>query len=313
MKYKQVDIFTTEEGIEVVLGALIGIDIVDAVVENPEDVDMLLNKEHDYDWDYVDDKVLELKDKEPKVTVYVMPDEDGKEEKIISQMKAVAELGFKAEVNVSEHDDSEWKDNWKEFFKPKRVSQKIVVKPTWVDYELTEDEKNEGVKILEIDPGMAFGTGTHETTSLCIKALEEYMKPEDKVLDVGTGSGILAIAASMLGAQDILGVEIDPVAVDIANENIALNHVENTARAQYGDLTKGIDYKANIVVANLMADLVMMLSKDVHKHMLPGGYYISSGILDEKLVTVADAIRLCGFSIVETKQDGMWCCIVAKR
>ena len=112
--------------------------------------------------------------------------------------------------------------------------------------------------------------------------------------------------------SDVLGVEIDPVAVEIAQENIELNHADNTARAQYGDLTKGIDYKANVIVANLMADLVMLLSKDVAKHLLPGGYYISSGILDEKLVTVADSIRACGFKIMEVKQDGMWCAIVAK-
>ena len=327
MKYKQIDIFTDKDGLEVVLGALMGIDIVDAVVDDPDDIDDLLNKEHDYEWDYVDDKVLNLKNEQPKVTVYVTEDElavpysvqpaddsddMNKLDAILFVLENAKGFGFDINIEVTDHDDSEWKDNWKEFFKPAKVSSKIIVKPTWEEYALSPDEQADGMHILEIDPGMAFGTGTHETTSLCIKSLEEYMQPGDKVLDVGTGSGILAIAASMLGASDVLGVEIDPVAVEIAQENIELNHVADTARAQYGDLTKGIDYKANVVVANLMADLVMMLSKDVSKHLLPGGYYISSGIIDEKLVTVADSIRSCGFKIMEVKNDGMWCAIVAK-
>ena len=312
MKYTQIDIYTTEEGLEVVEGALMGLDIVDFMIEDPEDLYMLLNKEHDYDWDYIDDEVMKLKDARPKVVVYATEEEPGKAKSIDESMKLVRELGYEAEVVITAHDDSEWRDNWKEFFKPTRVSEKIIVKPTWEAYELTETDVASGVHILEIDPGMAFGTGTHETTSLCIRALEEYMKPGDKVLDVGTGSGILAIAASMFGASDCLGVEIDPVAVEVAQENIELNGVADIAHAQYGDLTKGIDYRANVVVANLMADLVMMLSKDVAKHLLPGGYYISSGILDEKLVTVADSIRACGFKILEAKQDGMWCAIVAQ-
>ena len=138
------------------------------------------------------------------------------------------------------------------------------------------------------------------------------MKDGDRVLDVGCGSGILSIAAALLGAGDALGIEIDPIAVDVANENIKLNNVGGIAKAQYGDLTKGVDYKADIVVANLMADLVMMLSKDVKKHMKEGAKYISSGILDEKLTTVVDDMRSKGFKIIETMQDGMWCAIVAE-
>ena len=136
--------------------------------------------------------------------------------------------------------------------------------------------------------------------------------PGDEVLDMGCGSGILSIAAALLGAEDVLGVDIDPVAVDVARENIALNHVENICRAEYGDLTKGIDYKANIVVANLMADLVMMLSGDVARHMTADGFFISSGILVEKEEQVVDCLREKGFSIVEIREDGGWCCITAK-
>ena len=165
--------------------------------------------------------------------------------------------------------------------------------------------------IIEIDPGMAFGTGTHETTSLCIKMLEKYQKKDDDVVDVGCGSGILSIAAALLGAKDVLGVDVDPIAVEVADENIVLNKVDKAARAQYGDLTKGIDYKADVVVANLMADLVMMLAEDVAKHMKEDAYFISSGILVEKEEIVSEHLIKLGFTIVEVVRDGGWCAIVA--
>ena len=307
MKYLEIKINTTLEELENIEAALVDIGIEDMVINDPRDIDVLLDKDHDYDWDYVDDAVLKLKNEKPSIILYFDGDETGPGYRQAEEVDmTVAE--FDCTVETSLHDDSEWKDNWKEFFKPTKVSKYIVVKPTWEEYEKKTDDE----KILEIDPGMAFGTGTHETTSLCIKALEKYMKQGDDVLDVGTGSGILAISAALLGAKDVLGIEIDPVAVDIANENIKLNHVENIANAKYGDLTKGVDYKADIVVANLMADLVMMLSSDAKKHMKPGAKYISSGILDEKLVIVANDMRSKGFKITETMQDGMWCAIVAE-
>lgn len=319
MKYIQADIHVNREGIEPVLTALLGVDITDTVVEDPADIADLLDKKEDWEWDYVDDSVLALQDAEPKVTVYMEDDEEGRRklaalQGAIETLKAEAAAGAYGEnvdlgpltVDVYVEDDSEWKDNWKEFFKPKKVGKRIVVKPTWYDYE-----KEEGDLVIEIDPGMAFGTGTHETTSLCLRLMEDYMQDGDKVLDVGCGSGILAIAGALLGSPEVLGVEIDPVAVEIAQENLELNGVTGVARAQYGDLTKGIDFKAEIVVANLMADLVMMLSADVAKHILPGGKYISSGILVEKRDQVAAVIRDCGFDIVEIREDGMWCAIVA--
>lgn len=319
MKYIQADIHVNREGIEPVLTALMNVDIMDTVVEDPADIADLLDKDQEWEWDYVDDSVIEMQNAEPKVTVYMEDDEEGRRklaalQGAIEDLKADAVAGAYGEdvdlgpltVDVYVEDDSEWKDNWKEFFKPKKVGKRIVVKPTWYDYE-----KEEGDLVIEIDPGMAFGTGTHETTSLCLRLMEDYMADGDKVLDVGCGSGILAIAGALLGSPEVLGVEIDPVAVEIAQENLELNGVADVARAQYGDLTKGIDFKAEIVVANLMADLVMMLSGDVAKHILPGGKYISSGILVEKRDQVAAVIRDCGFDIVEIREDGMWCAIVA--
>ncbi len=321
MKYLEINIETSTAGIEPVVSALLNLGITDTVVEDPRDIEDLMDKKQTYDWDYLDDSIIEKMKESPKVTVYL---EDTEENRTLAEQIAPAmeELRSKARegifgegadfgslrVSKKQEDDTQWKDKWKEYFKPARIAENIVAKPTWESYERQGDEK-----VIEIDPGMAFGTGTHETTSLCVKMLEKYQKESDKVLDVGCGSGILSIAAALLGAEDVLGVDIDPVAVEVAAENIELNGVANVAKAQYGDLTKGIDYKADIVVANLMADLVMMLSEDVARHMQPGGLFISSGILVEKEVQVTEHLRSQGFGIVEVREDGGWCCIVCRK
>ena len=326
MKYLELVIHTTEEGLEPVEACLMEMGFTDMVVNDPSDLQELMNKKHDYDWDYIGDEVFGLAEEEPTVTLYFDGEETGTGYQLAQEVDLAieglrqammnGEYGEDADfgpltVTTSLHDDSEWKDNWKEYFKPSRVSGRILVCPTWEEYELSAEEKAAGVRILRIDPGMAFGTGTHETTSLCLKAMEKYLAPGMSVLDVGCGSGILAIAADLLGAGDVLGIEIDPVAVDVARENLELNGCGENVRVIEGDLTKGVDYKADIVVANLMADLVEMLSPDVRRHMKPGAKYISSGIIDEKLEEVAEAVKACGFEIEEIKEDGMWRAIIA--
>ncbi len=319
MKYIQVDIHVKRQGIEPVISALLQVGITDTVVEDPADICTLLDKEQDYEWDYIDESVLELQDSEPKITVFLDDDEEGHEKLksiyvAIETIKIQAESGIFGEnadlgpldIESTVEDDSQWKDNWKEYFKPKKVGKQIVVKPTWYDYDRQPEDL-----VIELDPGMAFGTGTHETTSLCLRLMEKYVNKGYKVLDVGCGSGILSIAGALLEAEQVLGIEIDPMAVDIARENIALNGVSEKASVQYGDLTEGIDFRAHVIVANLMADLIMALSRDVAKHLLPNGKYISSGILLEKKDQVVQCIEECGFHIVEILEDGMWCAIVA--
>ena len=326
MKYLELVIHVNREGLEPMEAALMEMGLTDMVVNDPEDLADLMNKKHDYDWDYIGDEVFGLAEEEPTVTLYFEGEETGNGYQLAQEVDLAieglrqammnGEYGEDADfgpltVTTSLHDDSEWKDNWKEYFKPSRVSGRILVCPTWEEYELSAEEKAAGVRILRIDPGMAFGTGTHETTSLCLKAMEKYLAPGMSVLDVGCGSGILAIAADLLGAGDVLGIEIDPVAVDVARENLELNGCGENVRVIEGDLTKGVDYKAELVVANLMADLVEMLSPDVRRHMKPGAKYISSGIIDEKLEEVAEAVKACGFEIEEIKEDGMWRAIIA--
>jgi ribosomal protein L11 methyltransferase len=208
-------------------------------------------------------------------------------------------------------DDSEWLYKWQEFFKPTRVGERIVVRPSWEAY----DPKPEDL-VIEMDPGMAFGSGLHETTSMCIKALEKILADGCggiKILDVGTGTGILAIAGVLLGADEALGIDIDTDAVRVANENIEKNGLADRITAQYGDLTEGVDYKADIPVANLMADLVMRLSPAAAGHLERGGWYVTSGILDIKEETVSRAIREAGFAIEEVLHDGEWCAVIARK
>ncbi|MFR8235902.1 MAG: 50S ribosomal protein L11 methyltransferase [Anaerovoracaceae bacterium] len=303
MKYLQIDIETNKEDIEPLTGFLLTRGITDTVIEDPDDLENLLNKKEEYEWDYVSPEVMDLKDKTPKVTFYLG---DGEEENAEELVKAIKEKFPQVSVRVTAEDDSQWKDKWKEFFKPARITDCLVVKPTWETYQAALGEK-----VIEIDPGMAFGTGTHETTSLCLKMIEKYMNTGDKVLDVGCGSGILSIGAALLGASEVLAVDIDPEAVKVSGENVALNNCQEKVSVQYGNLVDGIDFKANIVAANLMADLVMTLSSYVARHMTADGTYISSGILIEKEEQVAKVISDCGFVIKEIMEDGMWCAIAA--
>ena len=187
------------------------------------------------------------------------------------------------------------------------MGRHLVVRPVWEKYE-----PQAGDKIISIDPGMAFGNGTHETTSMCLGLVEDYIKPGDTVLDVGTGSGILAIASVLMGAQSALGIDLDPVAVRVANENIERNGLSGRVHAQVGDLVKGIDTQADVVFANIIADAVILLSRAVRAHMKPGGVFICSGIILEREQDVLDALAEAGFTVDRIEHRGEWSAIAAR-
>jgi ribosomal protein L11 methyltransferase len=300
MKYIEIKIYTSQEGIDPLTCILMDMGIAGFAIEDARDFQALIDKKNSYDWDYIDEGLMELEHVKTSVTFYLEDTAEGRS--LLEQLREKYELDWKPV------DDSEWKDNWKEYFKPAKITERIVIKPTWEDYEKAENEL-----VIEIDPGMAFGTGTHPTTSLCVKLLEKYIEPgKDAVLDVGCGSGILAIASALLGAKDILAVDIDPVAVEVSKENVELNQLSDKIRVMEGDLTKGLKEKADIVAANLMADLVMLLSKDVAAHLKGKSIYISSGILIEKQEEVVAAIEECGFRILDILEEGEWCAIAAQ-
>ena len=318
MKYIEVKIKTSKSGIDPVLAALMNIGINDAMIDDPDEILAMIASPGPSEW-YDESQIPDLSMIEPAVTVFFADDEEGRSKsndvrKAIEELaKSVAEGRYGAEADLGElsvsakvEDDVLWRDKWKEYFKPTKLSNNIVVKPTWCEYEPNEEDI-----VIEIDPGMAFGTGTHETTMLCIRMIEKYMSDGYKVLDVGSGSGILSIAAAKLGASDVLGIDIDEDAVRVSNENYELNKVSDRAKAIVGDLTAGVDYKANIVVANLLADIVMRLSKDAKRHLGEKGIFITSGILTEKSEAVEKCMIECGFEIVEKAILGEWCSIVA--
>lgn len=288
-----------EEKVEIFLSDL-GID--NMAIEDPDDLKIFQERQNA--WDLYDDDLIKLEKGYIRFTIYLddIADNDEREAKIMAYIK---ELG--GEFSKEIIDDSDWKNNWKKFFKILKPNKTIVIVPTWEEYE-----KKDGEEIIKLEPGMAFGTGSHETTSLCIKKLEEYMKPGMKVLDIGTGSGILSIAASKLGASKVLGVDIDPMSVYIANENKKLNEVIN-AEFIVGDLLSKVKDKYDIVVSNILAEVIVTMTGDLHKFLNKDGIFISSGILKVKSAMVIDSLEANGFEILNVEDLNEWTSIVAKH
>lgn len=288
-----------EEKVEIFLSDL-GID--NMAIEDPEDLKIFQERQNA--WDLYDDDLIKLEKGFIRFTIYLddIHDNDEREAKIKAYIE---ELG--GEFSKEIIDDSDWKNNWKKFFKILKPNKTIVIVPTWEEYE-----KKDGEEIIKLEPGMAFGTGSHETTSLCIKKLEEYMKPGMKVLDIGTGSGILSIAASKLGASKVLGVDIDPMSVYIANENKKLNEVIN-AEFIVGDLLSKVKDKYDIVVSNILAEVIVTMTGDLHKFLNKDGIFISSGILKVKSAMVIDSLEANGFDILNVEDLNEWTSIVAKH
>lgn len=212
-------------------------------------------------------------------------------------------------MDFYDYDEEDYQNSWKKYFYTQKISERFVVKPTWRDYEPLEDEL-----VIEIDPGRAFGTGTHPTTSLCIKLMEENINSEDRVIDVGTGSGILMVAAEKLGAKEIIGTDIDPMAIEVAKENLELNKVSlKKAKAYAGDLISVVkEDKFDVVVANILADVLLILLKDISKVARKDGLIIFSGIIEDKLEEMKRAIEMQGLEILEIKEDKEWRAILIK-
>ena len=204
--------------------------------------------------------------------------------------------------------EEDWADNWKKYYEPARITHDLTIVPSWTDYEATPGEK-----IIKLDPGMAFGTGTHPTTKMSLFALEQVLRGGETVIDVGTGSGVLSIASSLLGAKAIYAYDLDDVAVRVAQENIALNPGMDNIHVATGDLLRGVDLEADVIVANILADVLIHLTEDAYRLVKDQGYLIMSGIISEKWDMVRASAEAAGFFLETHMIQGEWNACVFKK
>ena len=304
---------TTTEGAEAVSAMFMDLGIMGALIEDKADV--AINQRPTGFWDILGDELAERMEDDVKVTAYI-PADDRSQDTVAHAREALArlqrmDLGFdagKLTLEVGGMDDEDWAENWKRQYKPFRLGHTFVVKPTWEQFE-----PQPGDRVIEIDPGMAFGSGTHETTGMCVALLEENVKPGMSVIDVGTGTGILAIAAARMGAARVLATDLDPMATRVAAENIALNGLSDTIAVKTGDLLETVTEAADIMVANIIADVICMMAAPARTFIAPGGLFICSGIARERKDEVISALNAAGYEDLDIREKGEWAAIAARN
>ena len=313
MNWLEITVLTTTEASDLVSEILITSGSQGVMIEDKNDV--ALNQRPEGQWDIIDEEIARRIGDDVKVTGYYPVDERiqdtvlhiESEVRRVSGMDLGMDLG-KMEIRTHTVDEEDWAENWKKSFKPFRLGKHILVKPSW-----EECAAQPGDKVIEIDPGMAFGTGTHETTGMCVELVEKNVKPGMNVIDVGTGTGILAIAAAHMGAKNVLATDLDAVAVRVARENVKKNGFEDIITVRQGDLLETVDTVADVAIANIIADVIVMLAKPVKSCIAEGGLFICSGIAREKKDGVLEALREAEYIIEEIAEKGEWCAIAARK
>lgn len=255
--------------------------------------------------DLIDEDLLKKDRTKALVHVYISPEESPAEAIAFLSERYNAE-GIAHAISTAACAEEDWINNWKKYFKPIPVGEKLLIRPNW-----EEDYDAQGRTVLHLEPGLAFGTGTHETTRLCMELLEQVVKPGASVLDVGCGSGILSVAALLLGAERAVGVDIDELAVKTAAQNAVLNHVEDRFTALCGNLTDRVEGTYDVVVANIVADIVIALTGDVKQFLAPGAVYLMSGIIDTREQDVLDALK-GRFEVFARHEEKGWVALAAR-
>lgn len=275
------------------------------VIENEADFQNFLENNHQY-WDYVDDELEQKFAGVSRIKCYLSDDADGKA--ILAKIR-----GAYGAVQTAFTEDSDWENNWREYYKPIEVGEKLVVVPEW------EEIPADGRQPLRLDPGLIFGTGSHATTRMCLAALEKYCSPETTVLDLGCGSGILGIGALVLGAGSCVGCDIDPKAPDVVMDNAALNGIGADRLKVYagdiiGDATlrRSLGSGYDIVLANIVSDVIIPLAPLVRPFMAQDAVFITSGIIDGRESDVTAALRSAGFEIEKHLHEEEWHCYICK-
>lgn len=311
MKWTEIKVSTNAENEDIVSSILYEVGAMGLTIEDPNDI-VELTKRVD-DWDFIDDSLFQSEFEGIIIKAYYSELEDliSIVEKVKNRLEiepVLAGENLLGKVIISTVDEKDWAESWKQYYKPKRIGEKIVIKPTWEDFE----EKS-GDIIIELDPGMAFGTGTHETTIMCAEALESHVKTNSTVFDIGCGSGVLSIVAAKLGAKEVIGVDLDEVCVKVSNENIEMNKVEDIIEIRKGNLLDVVKGKANIIVANIIAEIIASITGDIGGFLEEDGLFISSGIIIEKIPLVENALIENGFKILEVRKMNSWACIIASK
>ncbi|MBO5535731.1 MAG: 50S ribosomal protein L11 methyltransferase [Clostridia bacterium] len=312
MEWTKLCVHTTTMGADIVSNALLeagaeGTQILDRY-------DVLSSDRRDGMWDMIDEKVLTDLPEDVVVEAYYSLDRHPAEIRAslseqLSPMKN-GSMGFdmgSLRIESEQVQDEDWAENWKKYYKPTRIGKTLVIRPSWENYTPGPDDR-----VIEMDPGMAFGTGTHETTSMCMEQLEHYVRPGCTCIDVGCGSGILALAAVKLGASDALAIDLDQDAVRVAAENVERNHLSDKIRVVHGDLLERSEETADVIVANIIADVICFLCAPAKKHLNPGGVFICSGIIREREADVCHALEAAGYHIDRRMEKGEWVCLAAR-
>ena len=256
--------------------------------------------------DLIEEDLLQKDRNIVAIHLYLSPEQNLAEVvDLLHQRLLAAEVAGTVEVQGIE--EADWENGWKAFYHAMTLGNRLAICPSWE----TIDEP--GRAVLRLDPGMAFGTGTHETTALCLVALDELVRGGERLLDIGTGSGILAIAALLLGAAKAEGVDIDPMCVRTAGENAALNGVSGRFHVEIGDLSDKASGQYDLITANIVANAIKQLAPQIPALLAPGGTFIASGIIDEREEEVAQAIRAAGLAVREIRRDNGWVCILANH
>ena len=313
MKWLELHLDTQHAGIAPATELLSEYGIDSLMIDEEGDFKDFLENNHQY-WDYVDDELMEQMHGKSRITFYLEDSAEGYN--TLAQFR-IGLSAFKKQhpeyapliLSMENVEDADWENNWKQYFHPIKIGERLLIRPTW------EDEYDaDGRAVLHLEPGLAFGTGSHETTRLCLEALEKNIKGGERVLDVGCGSGILAIASLLLGAESATGVDIDELAVKTAEENGKMNGFEgDRLKFIHGDLADKVSGKFDIVVANIVADIIIMFCKTVPEFMADNAVFITSGIIDIREQEVVDAFAENGFEIIARHADGGWRCFECRR
>ena len=313
MDWMEITVLTTTAGADLVSQILMDAGSSGTMIEDKNDV--AANQRPEGQWDIIDEAIAKRIGDDVKVTGYYEVDAtlNDRVRMIEGEIRRVKglELGFdagKLEILQQTFAEENWAENWKKSFKPLRLGKHMLIKPGWCDCAVEP-----GDKVIEIDPGMAFGTGTHETTGMCVELVEKYVQPGSTAIDVGTGTGILAIAAAHMGAKDVLAIDIDRVAVRVAAENVRINGFEGTIRCVAGDLLENVEEQADVVIANIIADVIIMMAQPVRAHIADGGRFICSGISSERKQDVLDALDAAGYTVLDVLERGGWCAIACDK